>query len=481
MAQDLLAKGESFKCPHCGTIHPRVTSVCPESGKSISMVHKFAGRLLESKYQIERIIGEGGMGVVYFGVQKNINKTVAIKFFNQHACTDRDSIDRFINEAKFSASIGHENIINVFNFGYIDEAVPYIVMEFLKGESLGRLLMKERVLTIERAVDITSQILNALHAVHASNIIHRDLKPENVFLARQTGGNEIVKLLDFGISCIMKSEDMGRRLSEAGRVYGTPYYVSPEQAEGSLDVDHRADVYSTGVLLYEMLTGQLPFRAKTYAALLVEILTKPPPNPKDLSDEIPADLVEIILRALEKKPESRYQSAREMMEDVRRIKEKLRGNIFPEVLRGSEPPKKKKKDGIGTGSRKRRISITGYSMFTPEEKISTDSPYFKARLRRSSAPPEAKKVKPGLSTEDKERLETASSEIIDILKVYDKAGPSPVILSESGAGEKKKPSRTSKPTPLVIPGTDISDGEEKDEKAEESSDTEVKEDTERKT
>jgi serine/threonine protein kinase len=414
MSRDLLDKGQAYRCPHCGTIHPRLVSLCPETNKTVSAAHKYAGRVLDGKYQVERIIGEGGMGVVYLGIQTNIQKKVAVKFFNPDACTDRECMDRFVNEARFSAAIGHANIINIFHFGYVDETVPYIVMEYLEGESLGRALLREKVFPVERALEIAHQVLDALRAVHASNILHRDLKPENVFLARQTGGNEIVKLLDFGISRLMKPGDMSERLREAGKVYGTPYYASPEQAEGKLDVDHRADLYSTGVLLFEMLTGQLPFRSKSYGALLVEILTRPPPNPRELSEEIPTDLVRVIMKALDKDPDARYQDAREMMDDLRSIRTMLEGNVFPQEVKSPADRLERKRRPTDPGTRSRSMSPTAYSLMTPEDQLDGDSPYLKARQRRVSQPP-VEKEKSMLTAEERAKLEEASSEIINIL------------------------------------------------------------------
>ncbi len=377
-----------FACPYCGTLHPHNTAVCPETDRALSIVHKYSGRLLEEKYLVEFVIGEGGMGVVYRGTQVNIDRKIAIKVFNPETCSDQECMDRFVNEAKFAAAIGHANIIKIYNFGYIDEMVPYIVMEYLEGESLGQALSQDRVLSAERAIDISLQILDALHAVHASNIVHRDLKPENVFMARQTGGFELVKLLDFGISRLVKAEDMDQRLTEAGKMYGTPYYASPEQAEGNDDVDHRADLYSVGILLYEMLAGKLPFRAKSYAALLVDILTKPPPDPRDMARTIPSDLVTIIFNAMEKKPENRYQNAKAMIRDLERVRDAIERGYTEEVVEQTKV-EKRARHGTRPGdtARRRKISVTGYAMLTPDEKLNGASPFLKAKIKRSSAPP----------------------------------------------------------------------------------------------
>jgi serine/threonine protein kinase len=460
MQGSTIRKGDEFRCHHCGTIHPRMVEFCPETGKPIPTAFKYSGRVLDDKYQVEDIIGQGGMGVVYRGLQTNIKKRVAVKFFNPDTCTEKECVTRFVNEARFSASIGHANIINIIHFGHVDEQVPYIVMEFLDGESLGSLLQKERILPPSRAIAITCQILDALGAVHASNIVHRDLKPENVFLARQTGGGEIVKILDFGISCLMKAEDMSHRLREAGKLYGTPYYASPEQAEGRPDVDQRADVYSTGILLYEMLTGRLPFRAKSYDALIVEILTKDPPDPSGLSDAVSPGLSRIILKALAKDPRRRYATAGDMLEELRQMGEALEGNVFrgqKDTSGEVEVEEKRQRAALG---RKRRISNTGYSLYTPEEKLTDESPYRRARLRRSSVPPPPMDKKAALSVEEKSRLESASSEILSILDGVESAPPRPESVKKEDSREEKRPKRTTKPTPVAIPAPGPPDPEE---------------------
>ena len=430
----------TFTCPYCGTLHPHTTAVCPETDNALSIVHKYSGKLLDEKYLVEYVIGEGGMGVVYRGKQVNIDRKIAIKVFNPETCSDKECMDRFVNEAKFAAVIGHANIIKIYNFGYIDEMVPYIVMEYLEGESLGQALSQDRVLSTERAIDIALQILDALHAVHASNIVHRDLKPENVFLSRQTGGFELVKLLDFGISRLERTEDMDRRLTEAGRMYGTPYYASPEQAEGDIDVDHRADLYSVGVLLYEMLAGKLPFRAKSYAALLVDILTKPPPDPRDMTGTIPSDVVTIIFNALEKKPENRYQSAKAMIRDLERVRDAIEGGYTKEVVERTKVEKRAKRGTKpGDTARRRKISVTGYTMFTPDEKLNGASPFLKAKIKRSSAPPPP----PGDEVQDKGREEPAGDKEADMIAdlvegISDTLPPAPSSGAVAGSADHEK-------------------------------------------
>ncbi len=374
----------TFLCPFCGLDHDGSTNVCPKTQEKLGSVHKMGGSTLDGKYRVESVIGAGGMGVVYEGRHKGIDRRVAIKFLTPETCTNNEVRQRFINEAKIAAALGHKNIVAVLDLGETTEGVPYIVMEYLEGESLSDHIESQGVLRFDRAVPLTMQVLDGLHAVHSEGIIHRDLKPENVFLARQSGGEEIVKLLDFGISRLGRDDSSATRLTEAGKVYGTPYYVSPEQAEGRLDVDHRADIYSVGVLLYEMVTGYLPFRAKSYATLMVDIITRPPPDPRDYLPELPVDLVAVINKALAKTPSVRYGSAKEMSAALSIFQNRP---SMPPSSTTSQPPARRsspRPSDPGTA----RDSLTGYRIVVPEyERMDPEGPLARARKRRSSKPP----------------------------------------------------------------------------------------------
>jgi len=206
------------------------------------------------------------------------------------------------------------------DIGETEKGIPYIIMEFLNGHDLGRRISEWGRIPLNEARDITLQVLEALAAVHSCGVVHRDLKPENVFLARQSGGSEIVKVLDFGISRLSRQEGQQNfRLTRAGYVYGTPNYIAPEQAEGKANVDHRSDLYSAGMILYEMVTGQLPFTGDSYGKLLVDIITKPVPDPRNYFPEIPGSLVNFILLSLEKDPNIRFQSAQEMLRELKTV------------------------------------------------------------------------------------------------------------------------------------------------------------------
>jgi len=372
-------KKTTFICPYCGLDHDEDVDICPKTHEKLTAIHKMGGKLLENKYRVESVLGVGGMGVVYDGRHKLIDRRVAIKFLSPETCGSMEVRQRFINEARIAASLGHKNIIAVLDMGETAEDVPYIVMEYLEGESLGDALEREERLPVDRSVEITLQILDGLHAVHSEGIVHRDLKPENVFLARQSGGEEIVKLLDFGISRLAYAQmDQETRLTEAGKVYGTPYYVSPEQAEGRLDVDHRSDLYSMGIMLYEMVTGRLPFRSTSYATLMVDIITKPPPDPRDHLPEIPIELVSVINQALAKSPAMRFESAYHMSQALLPLRARGARRVsftpskpLPAVTRPAHTDQP-------------RDSHTGYRIVADADR---EGPLARARRRRASKPP----------------------------------------------------------------------------------------------
>lgn len=380
----------TFLCPYCGLDHDTSVNVCPKTEEKLGLVHKMGGTVLDGKYRVEAVIGTGGMGVVYEGRHKVIERRVAIKFLSPDTIASPEVRQRFINEAKIAASLGHKNIVAVLDLGENADGIPYIVMEYLEGESLGDYIEDQGTLRVDRAINVAIQVLEGLHAVHSEGIVHRDLKPENVFLARQSGGEEIVKLLDFGISRLDQgNESEASRLTEAGKVYGTPYYVSPEQAEGKLDVDSRADIYSVGVLLYEMVTGYLPFRSKSYATLMVDIITRPPPDPRDFLPSLPVDLVAVINKALAKTPSLRYGSAREMTAALTPLTSRPsmpppRMDSRPPARPVSQPP---------SSSPDKRDSMTGYRIVVPEyERMDPDGPLARARRRKASQPPAEQKL-----------------------------------------------------------------------------------------
>ncbi len=306
-------KGKNeFLCTFCGTPHPMDANACPETGNAITPHHKLVGSTLENKYYIEGLLGEGGMGVVYAAEHKLIGRKLALKMLFPEIAGNKELVERLYNEAKTAASIGNEHIIEITDMGSY-EGKPFIVMELLQGEDLSDYL-NGSTLPLEDATGIIIQILDALYAVHKNGVIHRDLKPENIFLVDKPGRKNFVKILDFGISKLKTPEAQDMHLTRTGTLLGTPYYMAPEQAEGRKDLDHRIDIYATGVILYEMLSAHLPYNAPNHNALIVAILTEHPPKPTLYNPDIPPAVEDIIMKAIARDPEQRYADTVEFTE-----------------------------------------------------------------------------------------------------------------------------------------------------------------------
>jgi serine/threonine protein kinase len=220
----------SFLCPHCGKRHPMEEKACPATGTPIEAHQRLLGNVLEGKYAIEKIIGQGGMGVVYRARHTLIGRKLAIKVLASEVASHPEIVQRFYNEARTAASIGDEHVIEITDMG-THGGSPFIVMEYLDGESLAFYLKSHRV-SIGDAAGITVQVLTTLSAVHDKGVIHRDLKPDNIFLVSKPGRRFFIKILDFGISKLKVAETQNMGLTRTGTVMGTPYYMSPEQAMG---------------------------------------------------------------------------------------------------------------------------------------------------------------------------------------------------------------------------------------------------------
>ena len=262
------------------------------------------------EYEIQAQIGEGAMGTVYSAVHPLIGKKVAIKVLKPELCANQASIDRFVHEAQAVNQIGHPNIVDVFMLSELPDGRAYFVMEWLQGEDLKTRLARGPI-TAGDACDILDGIARALDAAHAKEIVHRDLKPDNVFLHQVEAGPLMVKLLDFGIAKLVRVTP-GTEKTQTGNMLGTPRYISPEQARG-IQVDHRSDIYSLGVMAYEMLAGRPPFQGETAMDLVVKHLGEEPP-PLSQFTKIPKSLEQCVMRMLEKDP-----AKRPTLEEVRGI------------------------------------------------------------------------------------------------------------------------------------------------------------------
>ncbi|HEX2569526.1 MAG TPA: serine/threonine-protein kinase [Polyangia bacterium] len=266
-------------------------------------------------YIIREKIGEGGMGAVYRSEHPRIGRSVAIKVLRPEYNQDPQIVARFFNEAKAAHDIGNEHIVEILDFGELDDGTSYIVMEWLSGQSLAALLRAEPHPPLARTLHIITGIGHALAAAHAHGVVHRDLKPDNIFLVQRGQDRDFVKVLDFGLAKLLQQSDSQHHLkTRTNALFGTPAYMSPEQCRADhRNVDQRSDIYALGVILYEMATGRRPFIANDFTGLLLAHVTEAPPAPRSLDSSLPEAVEATILRALEKQPERRFQNVGEFL------------------------------------------------------------------------------------------------------------------------------------------------------------------------
>jgi serine/threonine protein kinase len=305
-------------CPTCHARFSNEAQYCPVDGTEtkdatgeMTPSDPFLGQRIDGRYLIEKVIGSGGMGVVYEAIHESLKKRMAIKVLRPELSRTTTVVERFMREAQTASSIGHANIAAVTDFGYLPGGAPYFVMEFLEGRSLAERL-DLGPLSIDETLEFSDQIAAALTAAHDHEIVHRDLKPDNVFLAGREGERPIVKLLDFGIA---KAGGELSRITQTGTLFGTPHYMSPEQAAGQT-VDRRTDVYSFGVMIYEMLTGDVPFDADTFLGVLAKHMFESP-EPIAANDARLGPLEAPLLRALAKRPDERTPDAKTLAAELR--------------------------------------------------------------------------------------------------------------------------------------------------------------------
>jgi serine/threonine protein kinase len=292
---------------------------------------------LDGRYRILRVIGEGGMGVVYEAEHVLIEKHVAIKVLRDTFTGRADVVERFRQEAKSASKIGHPNIVDVSDFGETPSGQSYIVMEMLIGEDLADVLARERALSAPRAVRIAYQIARALHATHKKNIVHRDLKPENIYLVERDGAQDVVKIVDFGVAKMNDVEIRpGRRLTRTGMLFGTPEYMSPEQALGK-PFDHRVDIYALGAILFELIAGRVPFTGDNFMEILAHHGHTPLPRLRSVNKNVrvSSELELVMARALAKDPAGRHASMGMFADELRGVPEMGAANLS-EILAVSE-------------------------------------------------------------------------------------------------------------------------------------------------
>src|SRR5689334_10835503 len=304
------------RCPQCQGACWDAHRHCPACGADVSGIEITSGDPLigvtvGGKFVLKDVLGEGAMGKVYRADQTNLGRTVAVKIMNPVLATDEGLVRRFIDEARSASRLNHPNIVSVIDFGQTESGVLYIVMEFLRGRTLARLIAEEAPLPANRITSILGQVLDALDEAHGAEVVHRDLKPDNIMVEPLRTHGDFAKVLDFGIAKLRRED---RDFETVDGQCGTPEYMAPEQVRGQDDVDGRADLYSLGIVMYEMLTGLTPFAGGSHAEVFTKQLNYAPKPPRQARTDCPisAAMEAVCLRVLEKDREDRYPTAAAM-------------------------------------------------------------------------------------------------------------------------------------------------------------------------
>ncbi|HJZ87659.1 MAG TPA: serine/threonine-protein kinase, partial [Polyangia bacterium] len=329
----------THSCAHCGAEFPEDGLFCPMCGtprpqaRGPASADTLIGQIVGDRYLLHERIGEGGSGVIYRGEHVTLRRPVAIKFLHHKLSRDDLAIERFRREATTVAEIDNDHVVKVFDFGRSSDGRLFFAMELLDGDTLGRVIERERTLPIVRLVDILTQLGEALMEAHAMGYVHRDLRPANVFLITRKGRHDFVKLLDFGLSKLLTPEGEAAQTS-LGMTFGDPRYMSPEQARGQT-LDRRSDIYALGIIGYEMLCGKPPFGGQKTLDVLQKHLEVIPTPPSAVRKDVPPWLEAVVLRALSKRPDDRFVTVMRMIEAIREGPSKT---ASPAVLAASFGP-----------------------------------------------------------------------------------------------------------------------------------------------
>jgi eukaryotic-like serine/threonine-protein kinase len=304
------------KCPRCGKEYENANTLCPSDGAVLEKVEDpLVGQTLADKYRIEELINEGGMGAVYRGTHVLMDKTVAVKVLHPALAADDKIVARFSREARAASRISHPHALNVTDFGESENGVVFLVMEYLKGQTLKEAIHSDGPMSLERVTTIMRQVSGALEAAHTEGVVHRDLKSDNIMLV-DVGAGDWAKVLDFGIAKITEKVGQDPALTAPNLIIGTPQYMSPEQCSQAAEIDSRSDIYSLGVILYEMLAGHVPFTGESPTAIMMKHLQDAPPSILEERKDLPAAVGRVVTRAMAKRPEERFQTVSELAEEL---------------------------------------------------------------------------------------------------------------------------------------------------------------------
>ena len=322
-----------LQCPRCGRQFPDDVHVCPDDFTPLRAdptladvpIDPLIDRVFDGKYRLDQPLGGGGMGTVYRATHLLIDRPVAVKVLSQRFVGDETAQQRFRREARASGRVQHPNAVAVNDFGATEDGWLYIVMELLEGQTLRDLLAREAPLDSARAVSFMLQASAAVGAAHDAGLIHRDLKPANIFIEQRPNFAAVVKVLDFGVAkfAVEEHDDDYKTLTQVGAIIGTPRYMSPEQCSGAAPLTPASDVYSLGIILYEMLTGAVPFSAETPLAVALKHVSEPPVPPREVVAAIPAELERVVLHALAKEPRARPADANEFRRELSTVADDL--------------------------------------------------------------------------------------------------------------------------------------------------------------
>jgi serine/threonine protein kinase len=325
-------------CPACHRTYPADYNVCPADQSALQSAHELQpGMVIRSKYEILEQIGIGGMGFVYKGRHITFNELCAIKIVNDVIAGDPNFLQRFQTEAVVTRKLRHPNAVRVEDFDYTEDGRPFIVMELVEGKNVGEILESEGAFRVPRAIRVASQVAQALGFAHKLGIVHRDIKPGNIVLTRDERGQEVAKVLDFGIAKLREAVGDKPGMTMTGMVVGTPLYMSPEQFMGKKagsEIDGRSDIYSLGVVLYQMVTARLPFEGDTLYSIMMQHMQGAARPPHEIAPElqIPEELSRVILKAIDKSREQRYQTAEEFALALEQVaSDGISEASFPEV------------------------------------------------------------------------------------------------------------------------------------------------------